>query len=140
VGWVGVGGAGWAGPFSFSTLFYLHNHVIQLVTSLKMLWCCSIHLLDYFYSNICAHNLLICILSGSCSCSKVDNVAWHCCWTASYNSGSRSSSKADHVACKLDCAILIQFLVICDALQTRTRTRIGPGVGGGLGVVWWWVS
>ena len=52
VGWVGVGGAGWAGPFSFSTLFYLHNHVIQLVTSLKTLWCCSIHLLDYFYSNM----------------------------------------------------------------------------------------
>ena len=48
VGWVGVGGAGWAGPFSFSTLFYLHNHVIQLVTSLKTLWCCSIHLLDCF--------------------------------------------------------------------------------------------
>ena len=33
---------------------------------------------------------------------------------------------------KLDCVILIQFLVICDALQTRTRT--GPGVGGALGV------
>ena len=50
--WGGVGGAGGAGPFSFFTLFRLHDHVIQLATSVKMLGCCSIHLLGCFYDNI----------------------------------------------------------------------------------------
>ena len=48
----GVGGIGGAGAHSFSTLFRLHDHVIQLVTSVKMLGCCSIHLLGCFYDNI----------------------------------------------------------------------------------------
>ena len=51
-GWGGVGGAGGAGPFSFFTLFRLHDHVIQLATSVKMLGCCSIHLLGCFYDNL----------------------------------------------------------------------------------------
>lgn len=50
--WGGVGGAGGAGPFSFFTLFRLHDHVIQLATSVKMLGCCSIHLLGCFYDNL----------------------------------------------------------------------------------------
>jgi hypothetical protein len=50
--WGGVGGAGGAGPFSFFTLFRLHDHVIQLATSVKMLRCCSIHLLGCFYDNL----------------------------------------------------------------------------------------
>ena len=50
--WGGVGGAGGAGPFSFFTLFRLHDHVIQSATSVKMLGCCSIHLLGCFYDNI----------------------------------------------------------------------------------------
>ena len=49
----GVGGIGGAGALSFSTLFRLHDHVIQLVTSVKMLGCCSIHLSDCFCGNIC---------------------------------------------------------------------------------------
>ena len=48
----GAGGAGGAGLFFFSTLFHLHNHVIQLVTSPKMLRCCIIHLLDCFDGNV----------------------------------------------------------------------------------------
>ena len=40
--WGGVGGAGGAGPFSLFTLLPLHDHVIQLATSVKMLGCCSI--------------------------------------------------------------------------------------------------
>ena len=50
LGW--MGGAGGAGPFSFFTLFRLHDHVIQLATSVKMLGCCSIHLLGCFYDNL----------------------------------------------------------------------------------------
>ena len=50
--WGGVGGAGGAGPFSFFTAFRLHDHVIQLATSVKMLGCCSIHLLSCFYDNL----------------------------------------------------------------------------------------
>ena len=55
LGWVGGGlgvlGVG-AGPFSFFTLFRLHDHVIQLAASVKMLGCCSIHLLACFYDNL----------------------------------------------------------------------------------------
>ena len=50
--WGGVGGAGGAGLFSFFTLFCLHDDVIQLATSVKMLGCCSIHLLGCFYDNL----------------------------------------------------------------------------------------
>ena len=50
--WGGVGRAGGTGSLSFSTLFCLHDHVIQLVTSVKMLGCCSIHPSDCFCGNI----------------------------------------------------------------------------------------
>ena len=49
MGWGGIGGAG---ALCFCTLFRLHDHVIQLVTSVEMLGCCSIHLSDCFCGNI----------------------------------------------------------------------------------------
>ena len=78
LGWGGGSRWGWAFLFFF-TLFRLHDHVIQLAPSAKMLGCCSIHtslglfLWQYFVSDV-----LICILSGSCSSNEADNLAWHC--------------------------------------------------------------
>ena len=42
LGWGGGRRWGWAFLFFF-TLFRLHDHVIQLAPSAKMLGCCSIH-------------------------------------------------------------------------------------------------
>ena len=54
---------------------------------------CGLFLWQYF---VC--DMLICVLSGSCSCSKADIVAWHCSWTAPYNSGLCSFSNAANIA------------------------------------------
>ena len=51
---LGWGGGAWggAGALSFSTPFRLHDHIRKLVTSIKMLRCCGIHLLAHFCGNV----------------------------------------------------------------------------------------